>query len=226
MKIALLGAESTGKSQLALDLAQALNQRGQSACAVPEYLRQWCEQRARTPRKDEQAQIAQVQRERIDSAGIDGNWLIADTTPLMIAVYSELVFSDTSLYPEALAYQSCFDLTLLTGLDIPWVADGIQRDGPHVRGRVDGLLRQRLEAAGLRYQVVYGLHARRWQHALQMIDAHRAASQNATPLIANSSYSARAEAEFGSYQWQWTCDKCSDPQCEHRLFRSLRLKTP
>lgn len=22
-------------------------------------------------------------------------------------------------------------------------------------------------------------------------------------------------------RWSWTCDKCSDPVCEHRLFRDL-----
>ena len=223
MKIALLGAESTGKSELAFALADALSQRGQRACAVPEYLREWCEQHARTPRIDEQLQIAREQRDRIEAACAVTPWVIADTTPLMTAIYSEFVFSDTSLYDWALAYQRGYDFTLLTGLDVPWVADGIQRDGPHVRSRVDALLRRRLEQAGLHYRVVYGLQALRVQRALQMLDAQRDVASDATLSIANSPDSARAEGQLEHKKWQWTCDKCSDPQCEHRLFRALRL---
>ena len=47
----------------------------------------------------------------------------------MIAVYSDLVFGDRSLYAAAEAAQRRYDLTLLTALDLPWQADGLQRDG-------------------------------------------------------------------------------------------------
>jgi hypothetical protein len=23
-------------------------------------------------------------------------------------------------------------------------------------------------------------------------------------------------------RWKWVCDKCSDPECEHRLFTGLK----
>ena len=59
----------------------------------------------------------------------------ADTTALMIAVYSDLVFADTGLYDDALAAQRRVDLTLVTALDLPWLADGLMRDGAHVRER-------------------------------------------------------------------------------------------
>jgi hypothetical protein len=64
-------------------------------------------------------------------------WVVADTTPLMTAVYSHMLFDDDSLYPMALAHQALYDSTLVTGLDLPWVADGLQRDGPHAREPVD-----------------------------------------------------------------------------------------
>ncbi|MGZ5787179.1 MAG: AAA family ATPase, partial [Ramlibacter sp.] len=41
MKIALLGAESTGKTRLARDLAAHLCLQGKRAEAVPEVLREW-----------------------------------------------------------------------------------------------------------------------------------------------------------------------------------------
>ena len=70
--------------------------------------------------------------------------VLADTTPLMTAVYSDLLFQDTRLYADAARHQQGYALTLLTGLDLPWVADGLQRDGPQVREPVDARLRQAL----------------------------------------------------------------------------------
>jgi len=49
--IALLGAESTGKTSLSLALAKALTLRGRQVTVVPEVLRQWCDQHGRTPRR-------------------------------------------------------------------------------------------------------------------------------------------------------------------------------
>jgi nicotinamide riboside kinase len=82
--------------------------------------------------------------------------VIADTTALMTAVYSDYIFQDKSLYDFALEYQSQFDATLLMGLDVAWVADGLQRDGQHVREPVDNLLRQALSQANIDFKVVYG----------------------------------------------------------------------
>jgi hypothetical protein len=60
-RVALLGAESTGKTQLANELATHLQQRGMRAVAVPEVLRAWCEREGRAPRPEEQLPIAQEQ---------------------------------------------------------------------------------------------------------------------------------------------------------------------
>jgi nicotinamide riboside kinase len=45
---------------------------------------------------------------------------------------------------------------LLTGLDLPWVADGIQRDGPQARIAVDSRLRAVLDAQGIAYTAIDG----------------------------------------------------------------------
>jgi nicotinamide riboside kinase len=207
-RIALLGAESTGKSQLAAELAQALQARGLRVTVIPEGLRDWCDRLGRTPRPDEQASIALAQAHAVLAAQVDGvDVVIADTTPLMTAVYSDYLFQDRSLYAQALAHQQGYDLTLLTGLDLPWVADGLQRDGPQVREPVDALLRQALTLSGLRWQVVYGAGPARVQAALRAWDAHCA--QAARP------------PEAATPAWTWACDSCSDPDCEHRLFSRL-----
>jgi nicotinamide riboside kinase len=224
MKIALLGAESTGKTQLAHELAAHMQGSGQTAIAIDEYLREWCEQHARTPRQGEQQHIAQTQQERIEAAASKASWVFADTTPLMTAIYSEFIFQDASLTKAALAYQTSFDLTLITGLDMPWQADGIQRDGEHVRAPVDTLLRHHLQTAGIAFEVIYGSGEQRLTHALQAI-ARSSTQPDTTNSVAASADNTPATDSNDLKKWQWRCEKCSDPECEHRLFRSLTEKS-
>ena len=64
--IAVLGAESTGKTTLARSLADELARRtGLRAAWVPETLREWCDRTGRTPAAHEQADIAAEQHRRI-----------------------------------------------------------------------------------------------------------------------------------------------------------------
>jgi nicotinamide riboside kinase len=205
MKIALLGAESTGKTRLAGELAASLRAQAKSVAVVPEVLREWCTREGRAPRPEEQMQIALEQERRVDEAALAHDVTIADTTALMVAVYGGMLFADGELYRFALRRQRHYDLTLVTGLDLPWVADGLQRQGPQGREEVDALVRKALADAGVNYRVVYGQGQDRPANALAAVDAAAPAS---VP-------SAR--------QWQWVCDKCSDPQCELRLFtRAMR----
>jgi nicotinamide riboside kinase len=202
LKIALLGAESTGKTTLARELAAHFNAQGRRAIAVPEALRDWCEREQRTPRPEEQMDIAREQERRVEEAAMRAPIVIADTTAIMVAIYSAMLFEDHSLYRFALERQRGYDATLLTGLDLPWAADGLQRDGPHVRAPVDALVREMLGKAAISWRVVYGSGEERLHNALAAIDASLAPRGEARP-------------------WTWQCDKCSDPDCEHRLFRKL-----
>lgn len=170
MKIAILGAESTGKTQLAQALAAHAQTTGLRVQAVPEVLRQWCTQHGRTPQAHEQWAIAQAQTQQVLDAD-PADWLVADTTALMTAIYSDLLFQDTSLYPLALAHQCHYDLVLLMGLDLPWVADGWQRDGPQVRVPVDQRLRAALQRCQMPYACIYGLGTERLAAALRAIAA-------------------------------------------------------
>ena len=216
LRAAIVGAESTGKSWLTQSLAEVLRARNHSAHAVDEVLRHWCEREGRTPQQHEQMAIAQQQAlaaQKIAEQATE-SWLLSDTTPLMTAVYSDLLFQDKSLYPMALAHQAIYDITLVTGLDLPWVADGLQRDGPHVRVPVDNLVRQTLEGAGLPYRVVYGQGPRRLNNALLALglqgeDLSAQQTREDGQLLINQGRSI------------WQCNECSDPGCEHKLFTGL-----
>jgi nicotinamide riboside kinase len=213
--IALLGAESTGKTTLARSLADALIDMPTPTPAptprrivvVPEYLREFCDQHGRTPRQDEQAHIADEQTRRIVAAALDHDIVIADTSALMIAVYSDQVFGDTSLYARAEADHARCDLTLLTALDLPWSADGLQRDGPHVREPVDARVRAALARAGCDYSVIFGTGAARVRAALACVDR------------ALNPPSLDDDAGDSAPRWQWYCERCGEAHCEHRSLR-------
>jgi nicotinamide riboside kinase len=199
MIIAIVGAESTGKSTLARELADRL----QAPC-IGEALREWCERERRTPRADEQAAIAGEQRRRIEAAATSNPIVVADTTPLMTAVYSELLFADRSLHADALDWHARHvTSTLLTGLDLPWQADGLQRDGAHVRMPVDRLIRDALASRALPYAVVYGHGALRTEAALAAL----------RPLLPQP-----VERDEGP-RFRPRCLECLDPACEQALHR-------
>lgn len=204
--VALLGAESTGKTTLAKALVGHFCNEDIPSLLVPEYLRTWCQDQGRTPLAHEQIAIAATQTHHIaqalDAAPSDA-FVIVDTSPLMTAVYSAVYFNDHHLYPEALHTQRGFDLTLLLGLDLPWVADGLQRDSDAMRHRVDTCLREVLRTQGLAYATVYGLGPDRLASALQAI---------AQPSRSSTKHETRKA-------WSWSCEKCSDAACEHQLFR-------
>jgi nicotinamide riboside kinase len=155
--IALLGAESTGKTTLAAALATRLVQAsGLRVAWVPEVLRQWCDEKGRTPRIDEQEGILREQHARIQQAAATHEVVVCDTTAVMTAVYHRIVFGDPSLDALAADLHRRIDLTLLMALDLPWVPDGRQRDGPQVQVPVDDAIRQLLAAHSLGWSLVGG----------------------------------------------------------------------
>ena len=201
--IALLGAESTGKTTLAAALGQTFRSSGKTAAVVDEYLREFCDQHARTPTQAEQHHIACEQTRRIEEMAQRFEVVIADTTALMTAVYSDKVFGDSSLYAGALQAHRRVNLTLVTALDIAWKADGLQRDGPQVREPVDALIRGALHRAGLTYSVVNGQGSSRQQHAQRCID-------HAMGLKLQT----REEENDRLVRWRGLCERCGDAICE------------
>ncbi|MCE3272206.1 MAG: hypothetical protein K0S57_2603 [Ramlibacter sp.] len=207
--VALLGAESTGKSQLSNELAAHLQSLGLRAVAIPETLRSWCQSAGRAPHPHEQLAIAREHERLVDAAAADADVVIADTTALMVAIYAGMLFEDGDLYRFAIERQRRYHATLVTGLDLPWVPDGLQRDATQPREEVDTLVRSLLQRAGIGYQVVYGQGSQRLQGAI--------AALRPLGLLPAA---PQPQADTGK-PWAWNCDKCSDPACEHRLFTRL-----
>jgi nicotinamide riboside kinase len=165
-RIAIIGAECVGKTELARQLAALL-----PGLWVPEYLREFCDRLRRTPLPHEQAHILGEQRRREDDAVAAAReqrlgWVLADSSPLVTAVYSELLFDDRALYAPAAEHHAVYAATLLLQPDLPWIADGIQRDGPAVRDASHALLLARLEELRLPYVAIGGGGSERPARAL------------------------------------------------------------
>jgi nicotinamide riboside kinase len=222
--IALVGAESTGKSTLAAALARRLAEATGLACtAVDEVLREWCELQGRTPRLEEQAGIAAEQQRRIEAAAAAHDVVVADTTPLLIAVYSRIVFDDRSLdEPAGRWHAEHVALTLVTALDLPWTADGHQRDGEHVREPVDAALRELLAAHRITWSRVAGFGPARVESALDAVAPLLRSASNPKPGL----FTRLAEREAGEPDWPWVCETCDVPECEHLLMRRRARTAP
>ncbi|WP_088280467.1 AAA family ATPase [Ideonella sp. A 288] len=219
LRIAIVGAESTGKTVLAKALAERIGaDTGLRSAWVGEHLREWCDRTGRTPRADEQAAIARTQQARIDEAAQRHEVVVCDTTPLMTAVYSRIVFGDRSLDAYAVEVQRHHGLTLLTALDLPWVADGLQRDGPHVRLPVDDAVRDLLSAHALPWALVGGQGAARLEAALDAV----------TPLLRPRArpgaglFTRLAERDAAQQPWRGVCADCDEPDCEHLAWQRSR----
>lgn len=232
--IAVLGAESTGKTTLAAALASRLAaDTGQRVAWVPELLRDWCAHTGRTPLVHEQAFILRAQHERIQQAADSHDVVVCDTTALMTAVYSRFVFGDRSLEARAVALHRHMTISLLTALDLPWVADGLQREGPHVQEPVDTMLRELLIRHRLAWALVSGQGPARLQAALDAVrpclklppaggrtglftGLHHADADAGAVTSTDASTNAPARP--------WICENCDDPACERLSGTNLRGK--
>lgn len=167
--ICLMGAECTGKTTLAQHLAQEL-----SGLWVPERLRLFCDALGRTPRQHEQIDILE-QQARDEMAALDKaaryqqRYVFCDTAPLLTAVYSEFVFGDTSLYPRARELHARYAMTLIMAPDLPWIADGLQRDGAHVQQPIHTKIVEELRNLGGTTYPVGGFGASRNASAIAAI---------------------------------------------------------
>jgi nicotinamide riboside kinase len=164
LRVAIVGAECSGKTSLAQSLADFFSKEYPSAY-VPEYLRLFVDQENRTPRSDEQVGIAIEQQSLERTLANDlikqhSNpefvLLFCDTTPLMTCIYSEVVFGGTNPELFKLAQAHDYDLTIFTQNDFPWQEDGLQRDGPVAQTKVHFRVKARLEELEIAYESAFG----------------------------------------------------------------------
>jgi hypothetical protein len=92
------------------------------------------------------------------------------------------------------------DITLVMGLNMPFDNEAMCEDA---------LIRSTLNRCGINYHMVYGAGESRLQNALRCFDPVRFEPETQTSV-----------QQLRKWQIK-TCERCSDPECEHRLFTDL-----
>ena len=169
-RIALLGAESSGKTTLATDLTAALRVKGYNAGMVPEYLRTWCQENSRLPGFDDQVVILEGQLALEDAAAAQFDVLVCDPAAITTGFYSlEYFGSDLHLDSELL---NRYDQIFLCDIDFPWQPDPL-RDSEATREHMHSLivtyLTQSREIAGGRIPLLSQSAPQRLAQALSLL---------------------------------------------------------
>lgn len=113
-----------------------------------------------------------------------------------------------------------YQLTLLMGLDEPSPsADNAANENWRLQRAEDTLIREALAHAGISYRVIYGTAEQRVAQAFEVAE-HLHLRENAVVLPQNAD-DAALQTRGSHKAWVWTCEKCSDPGCEHRLLSDL-----
>jgi NadR type nicotinamide-nucleotide adenylyltransferase len=164
-RIAIVGPECTGKTDLAMALADHYQ-----TVWVPEYARNYIDRLERPYTEADLTIIAQWQLFTEDSLAHSANHvLICDTDLTIIKVWSEHKYGRVD--PEILNMMKSrtYDLHLLTYVDIPW-EDDPQREHPDKREYFFNLYKQELEQQGVRSVEIRGIRSERVATAIAAID--------------------------------------------------------
>jgi HTH-type transcriptional regulator, transcriptional repressor of NAD biosynthesis genes len=189
LRVALVGAESTGTTTLARDLCDALRTRGGTWARtewVPEYGREYSVNllavaRAHDPAarpedavwtEEDFVEIAREQNRREDEAARQGGpVLLCDTDAMATAIWHERYLGARSARVECVAdAMAPRALYLLTDLaDVPFEDDGL-RDGEHLRAWMHARFAEVLRAGRSPSHLVSGPPDDRLRLALRHID--------------------------------------------------------
>jgi NadR type nicotinamide-nucleotide adenylyltransferase len=163
-RVAVVGAESTGKSTLAAALASALG-----AALVPEGAREYLLARGGVCLPADLPAIAEAQAASEEAAARSADRVIVcDTDPLTTALWSERYFGAVDPAVGRLADAARYDLTLLCENDLPWVPDGL-RDSPGRRGWFRERFARELGERGRTWRSIAGTGGRRRDAALEAV---------------------------------------------------------
>lgn len=163
IKIAVVGPESTGKSTMAMYLANELN-----TFCVPEYARFYCENLNKQYSLEDEVNMFHGQRalEEAISAQVKNDILICDTTILTVKIWCDHLFQYTpDLVSEEIDMRK-YDLYLLMDIDLPWEDDPL-RDFPDQRDHFLTVWKNELQKLNANYVVVSGIGAERLANGLK-----------------------------------------------------------
>jgi NadR type nicotinamide-nucleotide adenylyltransferase len=164
-RVAIVGPECTGKTQLSIQLAKHYK-----TVWVPEYARQYIDRLNRPYTQADLLKIAKGQTFTEDELALEAReLLICDTNLVVVKIWSEFKYGVCDAEILRMLHGRKYDLHLLTSIDVPWENDP-QREHPHQRELLFALYIKELENLGVQYVKITGGEHQRLEKAVQAID--------------------------------------------------------
>ncbi|WP_425392958.1 AAA family ATPase [Ekhidna sp.] len=172
-KIAIIGPESTGKSELCQHLARHYDTEW-----VPEYARFYIDRLDREYEQHDLKSIAEGQLSwENEKTTYANNYLICDTNLIVIKIWSDHKYGETDPWIEEQLKKRRYDFYLLSNIDIPWIPDP-QREHPKMREHFFDIYRQYLERNKHPFAIVSGIEGERKKCAVDAIENFFAEKDN------------------------------------------------
>jgi NadR type nicotinamide-nucleotide adenylyltransferase len=166
LRVALTGAECTGKTTLAGELAAHYG-----TLWVREYARDYVDQQRRALTSADVEPIARGQLAAEEAlARAERRIVIQDTDLVSTLVYSRHYYGACPDWIADAARERLANLYLLLHPDVPWIADGLQRDRPETREEIHRLFEGTLRSLGARVVPVRGSWNERRAAAFRAVD--------------------------------------------------------
>ncbi|MBN3036382.1 MAG: ATP-binding protein [Bacteroidales bacterium] len=165
LRVSVTGPESTGKSELAEQLAVHYQ-----TVWVPEYAREYLDGLNRPYTRDDILEIAKGQLHREQELLHSANrLLICDTDLIVTSIWSGFKYG--SVDPWITEHIEAFphDLYLLMDIDIPWEEDPL-REYPGKRKELFDLFYGELSGLGFLFRVISGTGDKRFRNALRAVE--------------------------------------------------------
>jgi len=167
-RVAIIGPECTGKSELSQYLAAELN-----TTWVKEYAREYIDNLDRAYTPDDLVAIAKGQIALEDRLAAKANrLLVCDTNLYVIKIWSNFKYGYVDPWILQQIASRRYDLYLLTYIDIPW-EDDPQREHPQQREQLYSLYLKEMEAQAVPFIEVKG----------DRMDRKRIAKENVEKLL-------------------------------------------
>ena len=164
-KVAILGAESTGKTTLCEQLSSYYK-----TVFVDEFARSYIEDLKRPYTLDDIIYITKKHLENENQALTNANKILfVDTELIITKIWAEDKFNSVPDFINNHLQEQKYDLYLLTANDIPWQEDAV-RENPNRRDYLQALYIKELEKINANYKIVSGLGVERLGNAIKLIE--------------------------------------------------------
>ncbi len=165
IRVAITGPESSGKSTLAVALAEVEN-----GVYVPEFARTYLEQNGAAYTIDDLEFMTIGHCDAVLS--VNDSLVVVDTDFIGFKVWSEYKYDRASALIHQTISKNYFDLHILCAPDIPWEPDPL-RENPNDRHILFDMFVRELERYKREYIIVYGSESNRLKKSCEAVRSLR-----------------------------------------------------